>query len=406
LIQTALDAIREHLDMDVTVIGEPMGEGQVHRYATGDANAFGLEPGDGLALDGSHHPRILDERLPDVIPDARLESGVGDLPVTGSASIGPYVGVPLELPGGRLFGMLCCLSREPRPSLSTRDVGFVRVLAQIIAQELDRRHVASEHRRGAVERVRRVLDGDELAMVFQPIVDLRSGEAVGFEALARFAATPRRSPDAWFREAAEVGLGPALELAAVDAALRHLDDLPPHAYLSLNVSPEIASTSDFVEAVGAAPAGRLAIELTEHTRVADYGALRDALAGLRQQGARLIVDDAGAGFASLRHILRLAPDAIKLDRTLTTGIDADPARRALTTALVAFATDIRATIIAEGVASRGELETLRDLGVQHGQGYYLGRPLPLAPSLTARPDAVGYSSSQSPAATALSQRVP
>lgn len=127
---------------------------------------------------------------------------------------------------------------------------------------------------------------------------------------------------------------------------------------------------------GEAP-GRLAIELTEHAPVADYDALCEGLTPLRRQGMQLVVDDAGAGFASLRHILRLAPDAIKLDRMLVGGIHRDRAKRALASALVAFTRDMGTTIIAEGIESREELDVLRELGVSHGQGFYLGRPLPL-----------------------------
>ena len=96
---------------------------------------------------------------------------------------------------------------------------------------------------------------------------------------------------------------------------------------------------------------------------------------------RLAVDDAGAGFASLQHILRLKPDLIKLDRTFIEGLADDPVRRALTTALITFARDIDATLVAEGIATGAELDALRSLGVRHGQGRFLGAPnsLPFDP---------------------------
>ena len=124
------------------------------------------------------------------------------------------------------------------------------------------------------------------------------------------------------------------------------------------------------------------VEVTEHAPVADYDALADALRGVRKRGVRLAVDDAGSGFASLRHILRLSPDIIKLDRALTSDIDRDEAREALAAALIVFADRIGSTVVAEGIEREPELLTLRSLGVPYGQGYYLARPepLPVAPS--------------------------
>ena len=146
--------------------------------------------------------------------------------------------------------------------------------------------------------------------------------------------------------------------------------------LSLNASPESLLAPELVELLAPVAGSRLALELTEHAPVADYAALEAALAGLRARGVQLMIDDAGAGFASLRHVLGLHPDAIKLDLSLTRDIDSDPVRRALAASLVAFAREIGTTIVAEGIETRAELEALRALGVTHAQGYYLARPGP------------------------------
>jgi EAL domain-containing protein (putative c-di-GMP-specific phosphodiesterase class I) len=119
------------------------------------------------------------------------------------------------------------------------------------------------------------------------------------------------------------------------------------------------------------------LELTEHVGVDDYSALTEALAGLRRRGVRLAVDDAGSGFASLRHVLNLAPDVIKLDGELVGGLDRDPARRALAGALLAFGADIGAEVVAEGIETARECAVLRGLGFRLGQGHHLGRPEPL-----------------------------
>jgi len=170
-------------------------------------------------------------------------------------------------------------------------------------------------------RIQRVLDGeDALAMVFQRIVDLRAGTTVGYEALARFAGEPSRPPDLWFRDAAEVGLGLELERLAVCKALERLPSLAPELFLSVNSSPELVASAGFLTALEGAATDRIVVEITEHAPVHDYPRLARALDVLRDRGVGVAIDDAGAGFASLRHILELAPTFIKLDISITRDI--------------------------------------------------------------------------------------
>ncbi|MDP8970307.1 MAG: EAL domain-containing protein [Actinomycetota bacterium] len=255
--------------------------------------------------------------------------------------------------------------------------GVATKLADELAAELERRDREPREWHERARRVRRALEPAAFAMVFQPLVDLHSGRVVGVEALARFRPEPQRSPAVWFAEAAEVGRQAELEIAAVRAAWSHLDEIPADLYLSVNASPQTVVTSEFQELFQRRGAQRLVVELTEHAPVEDYRALEDALLGLRSRGARLAVDDAGAGYASLRHILRLDPDLIKLDISLTRGIDHDDRRRALACALIPFAEQIGAAITAEGIETRQELEALRVLGVAYGQGYFLAPPAPV-----------------------------
>jgi EAL domain-containing protein (putative c-di-GMP-specific phosphodiesterase class I) len=231
-------------------------------------------------------------------------------------------------------------------------------------------------------RVEGALRSDARRMVFQPIAGLDTGRVVGVEALCRFESEPLRPPNEWFSEAAEVGLGVPLELAAAEAALAALDRLPAALYLSVNLSPAAVTSPAFPDLLAGWPGPRLVVELTEHSRVEDYEPLLRALDGLRHRGVRIAVDDAGAGYAGLQHILRLHPDVIKVDTDLTRGIDVDPVRRALAASLLTFADEMAAAIVAEGIETANELETLRSLGVPWGQGYHLARPgsLPL-PSL-------------------------
>ncbi|MFZ0171077.1 MAG: EAL domain-containing protein [Acidimicrobiales bacterium] len=235
-----------------------------------------------------------------------------------------------------------------------------------------------KRRRRWYERITAVLAGGEgLTMVFQPIVSLRSGEVVALEALARFRSRPVHGPDVWFAQAAALGLGVELELLALSAAVAHLPQIPAELSLALNVSPEAVLSGRLGLTLGNVPRARLVLEITEHAYIADYAKLRDALADLRRAGVMLAIDDAGAGYASLRHILQLAPDSIKLDISLTRDIHTVRSQRALAAALVAFAAETGASIVAEGIETAEELLTLQDLRVELGQGYYLGRPEPL-----------------------------
>jgi len=229
-----------------------------------------------------------------------------------------------------------------------------------------------EHRQKVI---RVTLANQEFESVFQPIVELGSGGVVGAEALTRFETTPKRPPDVWFAEAREVGLGVELEMAALRSSLSQLGRLPAGLYLSLNASPDTMMSEEFRDALRGAPAERVVLELTEHESVEDYELLETTVNSLRSQGVRLAVDDAGAGFSSFRHILKLRPDIIKLDVALTRGIDGDPARRALGSAMLTFGLDAyNAAIVAEGIETEAEFKTLRGLGCRFGQGYYLGRP--------------------------------
>jgi EAL domain-containing protein (putative c-di-GMP-specific phosphodiesterase class I) len=237
---------------------------------------------------------------------------------------------------------------------------------------------AEQRRRDSVEGMEAVLRmPGALRVVYQPIFDLRSGVAVGAEALSRFAVPPPRPPDVWFADAASVGMGGVLETAAATAALAGLAELPLNAYLAINMSPATVLDPMFVGLFGDAPVNRVVLEITEHAQVEDYDLLAAAIRPFRERGLRLALDDAGSGYAGLRHILRLAPDIVKLDIELTRGIERDRARRALAEAMITFAEAMDMVIVAEGIETGEELEALRALGVACGQGHHLARPEPL-----------------------------
>ncbi len=236
------------------------------------------------------------------------------------------------------------------------------------------------------ERIRRIIDRRAFRPVFQPIVDLSRLAVVGYEALTRFEdGTP---PDGQFREAAALGLGVELECAALESALAAATALPAAPWLNVNVSPAAILAGEPLRSIVARFPGRLVLEVTEHEVITDYEAFRDAVAALGPE-VRIAVDDAGAGFASLRHIVELRPHIVKIDRTLVAGIDADPARQALLTGLRHFADSQGCSLVAEGIETEGELAALVALGVPSGQGYLLGQPVPVLAAGTAMARAVG-----------------
>ena len=377
LIGSIVEAAKDHLEADIGFLAEFSGESKLIRRAAGDGATVGLEEGTSLPLEETYCHRVVRGELPNVIADARADARVRDLAITRQLKIGAYIGVPVTLPGGRVFGTLCCINHQPDPSIHQRDVKFMRVLADLVGRQLERHERAELERQAAGDRIRAVIADGGPKMVFQPIVDLASRAIVGAEALARFELEPRRTPDRWFAEAWEVGLGVELEIVAAAAALARLPEIAGGAYLSVNVSPETLRAPAFLESLAAVPAGRVVVEVTEHAAVDEYAPLIEAVGRLKELGIRLAVDDVGAGYSGLSHILRIAPDVVKLDVSLTRGIHADPAKQALASAAVTFASRVRVGIVAEGVETAQEADTLRVLGVRYGQGYHFARPGPL-----------------------------
>jgi EAL domain-containing protein (putative c-di-GMP-specific phosphodiesterase class I) len=214
--------------------------------------------------------------------------------------------------------------------------------------------------------------------VFQPIVDLARGVVCGYEGLARFPGpADLGGPEVWFTAAAWHGYSGRLEAQALTAILDRRGDLPPNTFLSINLSPSAVHSPDVREALSAAhELSGVVFEITEQTPVEDYDALDNVLSDLRGRGAMVAVDDTGAGYASLSHLLALRPQFVKLDRKLVAGVDHDASRSAAVAAIGAFAGELDAWLVAEGVETADELERLVELGVPLVQGYFLGRPSP------------------------------
>ena len=374
-----LRAIRQHLEMDVAFVSR-FAEGlRVFEHVDSGLDAPLIRAGDTDPLEETFCARLADGRLPLVINDSSQYPDTAKLALCRRLPVGAYLGAPIVLPNRQLYGTVCCFSRRPM-AMTNRDQAIIRIIADLIAGRVQKEADTEQAESEMIGRVRQVLDGDGLSMVYQPIVDVANEQVAGYECLSRFSAAPLRGPDEWFREAAAVGLCDDLELLAIRKALNGLDGLGQDPYVSLNISPGIPAER-LIDSLHGFPLERIVLEITEHEAIEEYDAVRAMLAPLRKLGVRIAIDDAGAGYSSFRHILRLQPHFIKLDISLTRDIDTDPGKRALATAVVRFGNDTGSEIVAEGVETAAEFAALRELGAHKAQGYYLGHPKPLAAAI-------------------------
>nr|WP_269328701.1 EAL domain-containing protein [Kineosporia babensis] len=377
---TSVDALlqlaKDQLGMDVAFLGTFEGRTGQQRVRNLVASIdVPVSVGQLQPIDDTYCKALTDGRLASVIPDTAKDPVTRALSLTRELSIGSHVGIPLHRRDGRLYGTLCTWSTAPDEALRERDAEVLRAIGTVVMDLVDIEDRTERDRHQMLDRMDRLMANGGPGVVFQAVHALEGLSTVGVEALSRFPAGSGR-PDEWFTSASRAGVGLELELAAVRNALTILPAL--RGFLGINVSPRTLVSPAFGRLVTSLPLRSIVIEITEHEAVDDYDALNEVLRPWRERGMRVAVDDAGAGFASMRHVLTLVPDFIKLDISLVRGIDEDPAKRALAGALAAFAQKIGSSVIAEGIETAAELSCLRSLKVEFGQGYHLSMPGPLA----------------------------
>ena len=351
----------------------------------------------GTAADAEEAIRIAESSLPDVaLVDVRMPEGGGPHAARGITRVSPGTRVialsayedrtnVLEMLRAGAVGYLVKgtaadelvqgIEKVAQGGTSLSAEVMTGVVAELAAQ-LRREEIERDADLGLRGDIERFVSGHGIWMVYHPIMDLETRDEIGVEALARFGSIPVKPPDRWFAQATALELGLQLELRAMKEALDGLSRIPDGAFLSINCSHRTAASTELAEQLDGMEK-RIVLEITEHEAIDDYGGLAEALEPLRARGLRVAVDDVGAGYASLRHALQLAPDMVKMDISLTHDIDRDAGRRALAAALISFAAETDMTIVAEGIETAGELHSLRQLGVRYGQGFYLARPAPL-----------------------------
>jgi EAL domain-containing protein (putative c-di-GMP-specific phosphodiesterase class I) len=399
ILQDALRSIRDHLGMEVAFVSEFLDGRRFFRYVDSTIEKSPICVGDSDPLDESYCQLVVEGRLPQLLHNAADIPLALTMPPTTALPVGAHLSVPIYFSDGRVYGTFCCFKAAPDQTLIERDLAMMQIFAEFTGKQLERQIMANRTYDQMSERVRSMLDTRDFTIAYQPIYEFGADQIVGFEALARFSALPLRPPNIWFDEATHVGLVEALETIVIERALQGLEHLPQQIYLSLNVSPATVISGAIVRVLKHVPLKRIVLEITEHVSIPDYAQLISVLKPLRKKGMRLAVDDAGAGYASFRHILRLEPDLIKLDISLTRNIDTDRTRRALAAALIRFAEETGSRIIAEGIETEAELNVLRHLRINKAQGYLIGRPMTLANAtalvppagLTSAPSAVNAS---------------
>lgn len=378
IIRDTLHFVRTLLGMDVGFVSEFSDGRRIFRYVDSRDDFAPVCVGGSEPLEQSYCKRVVDGRLPELLQDARQNREALTLPVTTALPIGAHLSVPIRFSDGRLYGTFCCFSTTPDQTLNERDLRTLRLFADFVGKILEREANAAAVKNEIRSRLRAALDGKQYRIWYQPIINVAENRIVGYEALTRFLIEPIRTPDKWFNESLDVGLQVELEIAVLDKALSGLSHLPDNTYLSFNVSPETILQGSLNTLLKNYPLERLVLEVTEHASINDYSAVTAILAPFREKGLRLAVDDAGAGYASFRHILKLKPDVIKLDISLIQRIDIDQSCRALAAALIRFAEETGSKVLAEGVETYAEFDILRGLKVANAQGFLLGRPQPLS----------------------------
>ena len=376
-MQLIIASIRTHLKMDIAFISDFVGDTNVIQFVEGDSKyALDLQ-GSLVPLNESYCHLFAQGILPSIIADTSLNTVACNLDLTERLGITSYIAVPLRCPDGNVYGVFSCAGHRENYSLGDGDLAMMAVFADMAGAELKQQITDKQNYLSAQERIREVMTPEKLNVRFQPIYDLKKQKVMGYESLARFDTEPYQTPDVWFQEAKSVGLDQELELLAIQRGIEGMQYIDESAYVSLNVSAEIIMSGLLTDIFSDEIAPRIVLEVTEHSRVPDYKLFRKALCKLRKKGLRLAVDDAGAGFASFQHILELGAEIIKLDISLIKGLDKDPARSALTSALISFSKDTDTMVIAEGVETREEYSELLRIGVDNIQGYYVGYPMPV-----------------------------
>lgn len=238
------------------------------------------------------------------------------------------------------------------------------------------------------DRLREIIENGEVHTLVHPVFKLDDMAIIGYEALSRGPEGGEfERPDKLFKVAYDADLVLRLERLCRKQAIRAAADMPEGRILFLNIEPEAIGDPELRDVMftalladAAITPDRIVLEITERTAITDFVAFRSTLEYLRALGFAVAVDDAGAGYGSLQVLAEVRPEWLKIDMSLVRGCDHDDVRRQLIEGIVTFASRSEVKLIAEGIETESELETLKAAGVTYGQGFLFTVPVPPFPA--------------------------
>ncbi|WP_181186420.1 GGDEF domain-containing protein [Orenia metallireducens] len=227
-----------------------------------------------------------------------------------------------------------------------------------------------------LEELNKIIENEDIRTLFQPIISLRDGEILGYEALSRGPKdSPLESAPSLFTTAIKADRMEELERICRDKSIDRFKLFDLNCKLFINVDPTMIY--DFyngnVKDIEISQ-GNIVIELTEKTHIRDFNKFGEALQRCKAKGYKVAIDDAGAGYSGLQSIVSISYNYIKLDLSLVRNVHEDMVKYSLLESMINFARKIGAKVIAEGIECKQELKTLIELGVDYGQGYLIARP--------------------------------
>jgi len=378
-IQQILNSIRHHMNMEVAFIARFVDDERLIEFTAADETTADqiIKSHGSSPRNETYCQKIVGGEIPNIIPDTSKNSVTRSLPVTKNLNIGAYIGVPIFIDGSQLYGTLCCYNRSPNESLKDSHGDFLNMMADFIGQIFKKRLGSAVRENETREQVESVLAEQRVSIVYQEINSSNESGPRHFEALARFNTTPYFPPNVWLDKAELVGLSENVESLIIKQILNELSSLKERVgecCVSINATPPLIASGALVGLLVDASPQDLIVEVTEHSEIEDYTLFAEALTPLIQRGFKIAIDDVGAGFSSLRHILELNASIIKLDMSLISNIDQDKKKQSLVAALIAFGQMSAVQIIAEGVETEAEYSQLRQLGIEYFQGFYFSRP--------------------------------
>ncbi len=297
-----LSLVRKHLKMDVAFISEFTKTDRVFKVVDNQTNNTCVAVGNSDPICQTYCKKISDNDLEPIIPNTHKHPITKAMPVTKKLNIGSYIGVPIVLASGKIYGTFCCYKTIFDNNLDNKDLAFLKLISELASELIEQKAQSDSLSIETKILIENIIKTKAITIYFQPIFNLATNRLSGYESLSRFFTEPYKTPDVWFKDADNLGLGEALEMLAIQNTLHCMDELAPHAYITINTSPAHILSGAINNVLNDVDCTRIILEVTEHSPITNYQAMRSALEPLRAKGVKLAIDDVGAGFSSFQHI--------------------------------------------------------------------------------------------------------